>query len=386
VAPPAQPPVQPPVAPPVQRQPNPRRGGPLTLDMAIEWLSGNQLQQLRSIGWLEKQKVDPARQADVAAALERCLNGNDRLVALSSLKALYVWATRAQVPSLLKALDDASPFVRQGAVVALGPLKDERAVVPVAKFLTDFGAREAAGRSLMAMGPMVETEVRKYLAHDDRGAREEAARVLRGIGKADAARDAFEMNLGGLKDRWNQTKSAEWFAKANPEHPRRAEVAAELAKLLKVGGFARAAAAKALVVWATKAQVPDLLAALDEEQRSLGGPAPHLLEALGKQKDKRAIVPVARFLSNHSHVRPAVKALVALGPETEETVLKYLNHKEFRTCVGACDVLRDVGTKKSLPALRATLANGRKDMWAGWRDVVQAAQAAIDAIEARSKE
>src|SRR5262249_24340569 len=67
--------------------------GPDNFDQVIEWLRGNQFQQLVAIGSLAKAEVFPPRQAEVARELEKLLNGNDRLVALESTKALFVWAT-----------------------------------------------------------------------------------------------------------------------------------------------------------------------------------------------------------------------------------------------------------------------------------------------------
>src|SRR5262249_28362514 len=124
---------------------------------------------------------------------------------------------------------------------------------------------------------------------------------------------------------------------------------------------------------------------LEREQRSLAGPAPHLLAALGELKDERAIAPVARFLTNERHVKSTAQALVALGPAVEEPVLKHLDHERHTVRVGVCDVLKEVGTEKSLPALRERLAKEKREMWAGYRDVVAAAQEAIERIEGRQK-
>jgi HEAT repeat protein len=367
-------------------EPDARAGGPGTLDWAVVWLRGNQLQQLRAIEFLEKAEVDPKRQAEVAGELEKLLNGNDRLVAKESTKALTVWATREQVPSLLKALDDPNVYVRRGAVQALGPLKDERAVVPVAKFLTKFGDREVAGRSLIAMGPMVEPEVRKYLEDPEQATRDEASRVLRQIGKADAAKDAFEANLAGLKDPnfASRRKAAEYFAAAKPDHPRRAEVAAELTRLVKDDQASRPAAAKALLVWVTKDQVPDLIDALQKLKNDISTP-PLIMQMLGKLQDERAIAPVAEFLPDHFKNQAAVDALIAMGPMVEDEVLKYLDDEHWEAREGACKVLKKVGTKKSLPALRKAAARAQQEMYGGWRQVYDAGTAAVTAIQARAK-
>src|SRR5262245_52996744 len=97
----------PPPRPPADPSPEPNlpkvqiRGGtagPDNLDQAVQWLRGNQLQQLLAIGSLAKADVHAPRQAEIARELEKLLNGNDRLVALQSTKALAVWATKEQVP------------------------------------------------------------------------------------------------------------------------------------------------------------------------------------------------------------------------------------------------------------------------------------------------
>jgi hypothetical protein len=46
-----------------------------------------------------------------------------------------VWATEEQVPSLIVHLDSTSPFMRGGALDALGTTKDSRGIEPIARFL-----------------------------------------------------------------------------------------------------------------------------------------------------------------------------------------------------------------------------------------------------------
>src|SRR5262249_27837431 len=210
--------------------------GRKALDRVRRGRRGNQYQQLVAIATLARTEAYPPRRAEFARELEKLLNGNDRLVAQQSTHALYLWATREQLESLLKALDDPNTYVRRGAIEALVPLKEKRAVSPVAAFLPKFGEREVAGRALIRMGPMVEAEVRKYVGHADRATREEAARVVRQIGKAGKDED-FLAALAGLKDRIvsNRRKALQWFAAASPEHPRRAEAAHEIARLLHEG-------------------------------------------------------------------------------------------------------------------------------------------------------
>src|SRR5262249_46277147 len=96
-------------------------------------------------------------------------------------------------------LDDRNVHIRRGAIEALGPLQDRRAVEPVAKFLRSFHERPQAGEALVHMGTLAEAEVRKYLTDPNKGAREEAARVLRQLGKL-GQDDDYRAALGGLGD------------------------------------------------------------------------------------------------------------------------------------------------------------------------------------------
>ena len=358
--------------------------GPENLDKALEWLHGNQFQQLVTIASLARAEPFPPRRAEVARELEKLLNGNDRLVALESTKALYVWATKEQVPSLLKALDDPSTFVRRGAVEALGPIQDKRAVAPVAAFLPKFGEREVAGRALIRMGPMVEDEVRKYVGNADAGARQEAARVLRQIGKA-AKDDAFAAALGSLKDdkQFARVKGLKWFVTADPDHPRRAEAARDIARLLQEGGvFEKKEAAAALAKWATRDEVPALVEVIREKSLSIGT-RPAAMKALARLRDERATVPLAEMLASPFESKEAVQALVAIGPLVEGEVLPYLEHDRYTAKAAACQVLKEVGTRKSLAPLEKALAKATREMYGGFRDVAEAARAAIKAIKAR---
>jgi HEAT repeat protein len=358
--------------------------GPENLDKAIEWLHGNQFQQLVSIAALARAEAFAPRRAEVARELEKLLNGNDRLVALQSTKALTVWATKDQVPSLLKALDDPSTHVRRGAIEALGTVQDKRGVAPVAGFLPKFGEREVAGRSLIRMGPIVEDEVRKYVGNADTGARQEAARVLRQLGKA-AKDDAFAAALGSLNDDkvFGRLKGLKWFAKADPDHPRRAEAARDIARLMQEGGVSeKREAAAALAKWATRDEVPALLDILKEKTQSIGT-RPAAMKALARLRDERATATLAEMLASPFESKEAVAALVAIGPLVEGEVLPYLEHDRYTAKAAACQVLKEVGTRKSLPPLEKTLAKATREMYGGYRDVAEAARAAIKTIKAR---
>jgi HEAT repeat protein len=361
------------------------RGGPMgpeSFDQALEWLRGDQPFNLIACGSLAKAQVHPPRQAEVARELEKLLNGRDNLVAGKSIGALVVWATAEQVPSLLKALNSTNPFIRDGALTALVRLKEPRAAEPVAKMLTSFHTRAKAAQALIDIGPPVEEEVRKYLTHADQAVREEAKRILSKIGKPDQA-DDFVAALAGLNDDkvGGRRKALTWFASAKADHPRRAEAAREMARLLEKGNtFDKEPAAKALVTWATAEEVPTLIRVLRKER--LGGFRKYIVQALGQVKDKSAVPVLVELLGQPFDGGEAEKALTAFGPSVEEEMAKALDQKGFRERTAACRVLREVGTAKSLPALKAALAKAEGERGTG-PEVAKAAQEAITAIESR---
>ncbi|HEY7158237.1 MAG TPA: GIDE domain-containing protein [Gemmataceae bacterium] len=388
---PAAPPVpaRPPVVRPKDEPPLPKvptRGGPMgpeSFDQAIEWLRGFQPFNLIACGSLAKaEKIYPPRQAEVAGELEKLLNGRDKLVAGESIKALVVWATAEQVPSLLKALDSTNPFIRDGSLAALVRLKEPRAAEPVAKMLISFNTRAKAAQALITIGPPVEAEVRKYLTHDDQGVREEAKRILGKIGKT-GQEDDFAAALAGLSDEkvGGRRKALTWFASAKADHPRRAEAAREMARLLEKGNaLDKKPAAEALVTWATAEEVPTLVRVLRQER--LGVFRKYIIQTLGQIKDKSAVPILVEQLGNPFDGGETEKALIAFGPSVEDEVVKVLDQKGFRERSAACRVLREVGTAKSLPALKAARAKAERERGTG-PEVAKAAQEAITAIESR---
>ena len=116
----------------------------------------------------------------------------------------------------------------------------------------------------------------------------------------------------------------------------------------------RLVAAKALIVWATKDNIPALKLLLID--RSAGsfvpwGPRYQALHALATTRHPEAIAAIATQLSDSSGYREAGKALREIGAAAEEEVASYLTHKERTARIEACRILAVIGTKKSIPDL-----------------------------------
>ena len=130
---------------------------------------------------------------------------------------------------------------------------------------------------------------------------------------------------------------------------RRAEVAKALEKLIADSdSFVRQEALKALGVWGTKDNLPEMGKALAHEDVFTRKAA---LEALGKIKDEAAAdLIAARLVSIHER-GDASKALQAMGPLSQKAAVKYIKHTDWMVRLEVCKVLKAVGTKQSAPAL-----------------------------------
>jgi HEAT repeat protein len=136
----------------------------------------------------------------------------------------------------------------------------------------------------------------------------------------------------------------------------------------------RGQAFKTMGVWGTPEVVPRLLKLLEESDNLNRG---NVIYALGRLRDERAIAPVAKLLADPSLRREAGEALRQFGPKAEPAVLPYLAHADLYVRLDACRLLKDIGTKESVPALEKHTADKTPIL-------AHAAKEAIDAINGRA--
>lgn len=169
--------------------------------------------------------------------------------------------------------------------------------------------------------------------------------------------------------------AAEKLAKVPPVEKHRKEAAAALLKVVQGRrGPGPESALKALAVWGTAAEVPALLAALEAERSPPSRAS--IIQALGGIKDERAAEPLAKRLPDFWDHDKAAEALKSIGRASEKAVRPYLQNKDRRARIKACEVLEAVGTDESVADLQAQALD--KD-----QEVARAAQKALDAISAR---
>jgi predicted Zn finger-like uncharacterized protein len=168
----------------------------------------------QGLDFLVRITPDKEHQADIAKLAEPFLDDPDDGTKDRAARALVAWATPDQAPALIKALDSRSGGVRQSAMKALGRLKEEKAIQPIALRLRDFGDRATASQALQEIGSKAEPEVLKGLREDDKGVRLEVCKILGVIGTKDSLKplEAAAKRYAQANDREMATACANAYA------------------------------------------------------------------------------------------------------------------------------------------------------------------------------
>lgn len=140
-------------------------------------------------------------------------------------------------------------------------------------------------------------------------------------------------------------------------------------------GGIRQAAANVLATCGTKDHAAALLRLLKDGDISARQAA---MRGLGRLKDKRAVEPLVEIVATGGpEAHQAVAALSACGPEAESAVLRLLKEKHVESRRHACNILRQIGTRKSLEPLREVMLDADQML-------SQAATEAVRAIQSRA--
>jgi serine/threonine-protein kinase len=155
-------------------------------------------------------------------------------------------------------------------------------------------------------------------------------------------------------DKWNERQNAvRVLAQAAPDGSRK-EVAAGLKPLLKdQDHFTRVEALKALKNWGDDETVDVLLPLVDDPDLQFRR---EVITFLGDLKDARAAEPLTKRLGDWTDRDLASQALKKIGQPAEKAVAACLKDKDANVRREACKILRVIGTRDSLPALRELAA------------------------------
>jgi hypothetical protein len=146
--------------------------------------------------------------------------------------------------------------------------------------------------------------------------------------------------------------AADVFAEAEVTQDRETVAKALVQLLQSTDTFAQVKAAQALEKWHTESTVPTLMDALGHENAFVRNAALRILP-------NYRTAEVARGLANRLHEDRflASDGLRKIGKPAEAAVRKQLTHREERVRAAACEILKEIGTKKSLDDLREALSD-----------------------------
>jgi hypothetical protein len=140
-----------------------------------------------------------------------------------------------------------------------------------------------------------------------------------------------------------------------------------------------------LANYGTREHVPLLLRALKEAEETNTRMA--LAKGLGRLQEPRAAEPLAEMLaagqsdqgSFFRRETPVTEALIKIGPPAEGAVLAVLKEKHTDTRILACNVLKQIGSKKSLATLKELTGNPVKELSEAAAEAVRSIQGRVEA-------
>jgi hypothetical protein len=148
--------------------------------------------------------------------------------------------------------------------------------------------------------------------------------------------------------------AADQLAKMKPNQ-HRAIIAQKLAERATTPElFPRLSIIQALGVWATPLEVPVLIDALRDENIQARSEA---FRSLAKTRDKQAVAPLVHAFVEGTNRFEAEEALKELGPLAEKELLPILDKdQDMFLRIATINILREIGTQESIPALKAVIA------------------------------
>lgn len=162
-----------------------------------------------------------------------------------------------------------------------------------------------------------------------------------------------------------------------PTEKRRSEVARALETALDHNNvFVRRLSVQALGVWGDANTTTVLVKRIGPVEKDIFLKQ-FVIESLGQLKNEKATGPVVACLADFFLRERAIKALRLMGVVAEPALIQALEHREVKVRIDACHLLKEFGTKASLPALELA----RKDSHV---DFSQAAGDAWQAIQERA--
>ncbi|MFH1264625.1 MAG: HEAT repeat domain-containing protein [Planctomycetota bacterium] len=155
------------------------------LDQLLATLRSGETRESRLGSTLSRLAIlapSESRREEVAGLIDPFLTNSNSFVQISALRAVAVWGTARNMPTLLGLSDDPSHATTLPLISALKSIPDPRALEALVGLVADpaWGARAAL--ALEEMGPAAEEAVITLLEHEDYQVRYRACNVLQKIG------------------------------------------------------------------------------------------------------------------------------------------------------------------------------------------------------------
>src|SRR5262249_41417693 len=148
---------------------------PNQIDRVLELLRGPADGRPPAFDWLLAANVDHPRRGEVAKQMESLVNDEWQRPFRRFHDAYYRWATKDNLPTLLKLAASTDIFQkdhRHKSMAILAQFKEPRAADSMAARLADHWDSDAANKALTDMGPIAESAVLKYMNDKDARARD----------------------------------------------------------------------------------------------------------------------------------------------------------------------------------------------------------------------
>jgi HEAT repeat protein len=265
---------------------------------------------------------------------------------------LRSWRCKEIVPRLELELARDNPSNLNEVFRILGEIKCDEAAELLAKQLVVKGRAAYARGPLQQQGKRAEKYIVKYIHHADKSIRQDVRDILTSIGTSSAALVQQAVNDLDAKELESRRAALETLSKEKVPLRYRAKVAKAAAPSLNSTDVeVRRMAIAALVESAGEEQVKSINIALGDRDAQVREKA---LEIIGRLKSEESIGPLVTYLlaAPPNEQETALKLVVAYGEKAEKTVQVLLTSANANVRKAGLQLLAEVGTKDSLPALQ----------------------------------
>lgn len=308
------------------------------------------------------------REIDSAVpALLKLLQNEDVVVRVAAVEVLGKIGSVAtdSVPALIEALKDENSTVRNSVKIALGEIRDPRAIEPLIETFKDRSYSvvvigDPAVESLAKIGTPALPSLRTALRDPEPIVRESCARVLGKMGAA--AKDSVPELIVALNDADERVNTSAKFALGDIGDERAVEPliqalsgesSTEGATVIALGRIGEAAvdplraklkaprdkirilavAALGRIGPRASAAVPDLISLIKDPAHDVRS---QVIVALGRIQDYRAVPFLIALINEDRHVEGAIAALGEIGPSAKEALplfieLSWNENDSYRT-------------------------------------------------------